>query len=158
MKPITLNGKTYRLLHRIAPKERPALLAVSGRTPLKPEDLEQHWAGKWRVVEQPPVYIAYDPRYVSFNALPVVMERKALPHHNEDWPRISSPPGWVIPAPNGDKEIAREMANHVLRLFLPDVPPDKVAFTYTYGGENAYWFERDDLARHIRWIRQDEEM
>ena len=113
-----INGKTYRLLRAYREPGHDGdwiFLAVAGKTPLKPDDLAEHWA----VVRKGNVYLAFSQRHFAYYLLG--------PNQPPDgWPRFQSPPAWYCFV-----GLTEEAAEHLMRLTLreyrPDVDPDRVS-------------------------------
>ena len=86
---VTLNGKVYTLLagyqhHRT---DGWFFLAVAGRTPLKADDLAEHW----QVVKSGAVTFALAQRPFSYH---LAMGEETEPPYGCDWPRLKAPPGY----------------------------------------------------------------
>lgn len=80
-----INGKTYSLL-RLYREDRLGgtfCLIAAGRTPLKSEDLTEHW----RVIHTGDVYLALDARPFSYH----LMQGEGRPTDAPRWPRLTSP-------------------------------------------------------------------
>ena len=80
-----INGKTYSLL-RLYREDRLGgtfCLISAGRTPLKSEDLAEHW----RVIRSGDVYLALDARPFSYHLIQGEGSTTDAPR----WPRLKSP-------------------------------------------------------------------
>jgi hypothetical protein len=82
-----VNGKLYTLLagyddHRAGGW---FFLAVAGRTPLKADDLAEHW----QVVKNGPVHLAFAQRPFSYH---LAQGEGTEPPYGCDWPRLKAPP------------------------------------------------------------------
>jgi len=116
----TINGKLYTLLagyddHRAGGW---FFLAVAGRTPLKVEDLAEHW----QVVRSGPVTLAYAQRPFSYH---LAQGEGAEPPHGCDWPRLKAPPyhyTFVGPTP----EAVETQVLLALEQYRPDLDPEEV--------------------------------
>jgi len=110
-----VNGKLYTLLagyddHRAGGW---FFLAVAGRTPLKADDLAQHW----QVVCSGPVTLALSQRPFSYH---LAGGDDAEPPYGCDWPRLKSPPPYfAFVGPNPDA-VAAQVAL-ALEQFRPDL-------------------------------------
>lgn len=85
-----INGKLYSLLvgyddHRAGGW---FFLAVAGRTPLKADDLDQHW----QVEKSGQIYLAFAQRPFSYHLGQAVGDRGTEPPYACDWPRLKAPP------------------------------------------------------------------
>jgi len=115
-----INGKLYTLLagyddHRAGGW---FFLAVAGRTPLKAEDLDQHW----RVVRSGPVCLAFAHRPFSYH---LALGEGSEPPYGCDWPRLKAPPyHYAFVAPTA--EAVQAQVRLALEQFRPDLPPDEV--------------------------------
>jgi len=116
----TVNGKLYTLLagyddHRAGGW---FFLAVAGRTPLKAEDLDQHW----QVVRSGPVSLAFAQRPFSYH---LAQGEGAEPPYGCDWPRLKAPPyhyTFVGPTP----EAVEAQILLALEQYRPDLNPEDV--------------------------------
>jgi hypothetical protein len=116
----TINGKLYTLLtgyddHRAGGW---FFLAVAGRTPLKAEDLDQHW----QVVRSGPVSLAFAQRPFSYH---LAQGEGTEPPHGCDWPRLKAPPyhyTFVGPTP----EAVEAQVLLALEQYRPDLDPEEV--------------------------------
>ena len=80
-----INGKTYSLL-RLYRHDRMGgifCLVVAGRTPLRADDLDEHW----RVFRSQTVYLALDCRPFSYH----LMQGEGSTTDAPRWPRLKSP-------------------------------------------------------------------
>jgi hypothetical protein len=123
----TINGKIYNLLALYEDWRAggPFFLIAAGRTPLKADDLAEHWG----VIHRGPLSIAFAQRPFSYHLL---QGEDSEPPTGCDWPRLKAPPEWyafagpsqaaveaqlrlVIEqyAPSTDLERALERAEHV---------------------------------------------
>ena len=87
-KLVLLNGKTYTLL-RLYRHDRLGgtfCLAVAGRTPLKADDLAEHW----RVFRSGQLYLALDARSFSYHLIQGENATTDAPA----WPRFKSAPAY----------------------------------------------------------------
>ena len=115
-----VNGKLYTLLagyddHRAGGW---FFLAVSGRTPLKADDLAEHWL----VLRSGPVCLALAQRPFSYH---LAAGEGAEPPYGCDWPHLKSPPthyAFVGPTA-GAVEAQVRLA---MEQFRPDLSPDDV--------------------------------
>jgi len=116
----TINGKLYTLLagyddHRAGGW---FFLAVAGRTPLKADDLDQHW----QVVKNGPVYLAFAQRPFSYH---LAQGEGSEPPHGCDWPRLKAPPyHYTFVGPT--KEAIEAQVLLALEQYRPDLPPEDV--------------------------------
>ena len=80
-----INGKTYSLLRLYRHNWMGGVfcLVVAGRTPLRPNDLDEHW----RVFRSGDVYLALDARPFSYH----LIQGKGSPTDAPRWPRLRSP-------------------------------------------------------------------
>ena len=116
----TVNGKVYHMLAGYEHAEAGGwfFLAVAGQTPLKPDDLAEHWA----VVRQGPVCLAFAQRPFSYH---LAQGDDAEPPDGCDWPRLKSPPPYYAfagPSP-GAVEAQLRLA---LEQYRPDRDPERV--------------------------------
>lgn len=83
-----INGKTYALLRYYESNvlEGVFFLAVAGRTPLRPDDLVEHW----RVFRSGSVYLALNARPFSYQLIQGDNTVADAPH----WPKLKSPSSW----------------------------------------------------------------
>jgi hypothetical protein len=116
----TINGKLYTLLagyddHRAGGW---FFLAVAGRTPLKADDLAEHW----QVVKSGPVTLAFAQRPFSYH---LAQGEGTEPPHGCDWPRLKAPPyhyTFVGPTP----EAVEAQVLLALEQYRPDLDPEEV--------------------------------
>jgi len=82
----TVNGKSYTVLAAYEHWRAGGwfFLALAGRTPLKPDDLDKHW----KVIRQGNIYFAFAERLFSYHLID--MERD--PPDDCDWPRLKAAP------------------------------------------------------------------
>jgi hypothetical protein len=115
-----INGKLYTLLagyddHRAGGW---FFLAVAGRTPLKAEDLDQHW----QVVKSGPVYLAFAQRPFSYH---LAQGEGTEPPYGCDWPRLKAPPyHFAFAGPTQDAVEAQILL--ALEQYRPDLDPNEV--------------------------------
>ena len=115
-----INGKLYSLLagyddHRTGGW---FFLAVAGRTPLKADDLDQHW----QVVKSGPVTLAFAQRPFSYH---LAQGEGTEPPYGCDWPRLKTPPyHYVFVAPTAEAIEAQVLL--ALEQYRPDLSPDDV--------------------------------
>lgn len=85
----TINGKVYNLLAGYEHDWAGGwfFLAVAGQTPLKADDLAEHWA----VVRQGPISLALAQRPFSYH---LAQGDDAEPPYGCDWPRLKAPPAY----------------------------------------------------------------
>jgi hypothetical protein len=115
-----VNGKLYTLLagyddHRAGGW---FFLAVAGRTPLKADDLDQHW----QVVKSGPVTLAFAQRPFSYH---LAVGEGTEPPHGCDWPRLKAPPyhfAFVGPTP----EAVEAQVLLALEQYRPDLASEDV--------------------------------
>ncbi len=109
-----INGKLYTLLagYQDPRAEGWFFLAVAGQTPLKPDDLAQHW----QVVRSGPVSLAFAQRPFSYH---LAQGDDADAPTGCDWPRFKSPPAYYAFAGPSDAAVETQ-----LRLALEQVRPD----------------------------------
>jgi hypothetical protein len=120
-RPLALvNGKLYTLLagyddHRAGGW---FFLAVAGRTPLKADDLDEHW----QVVRSGPVCLAFAQRPFSYH---LAQGEEAEPPYGCDWPRLKSPPyHYAFVGPSA--EAVEAQVRLALEQYRPDLSPDDV--------------------------------
>ena len=79
----TINGKVYNLLALYEDWRAggPFFLIAAGRTPLKADDLAEHW----QVIRHGPVCLAFAQRPFSYH---LVQGDEAEPPYGCDWPRL----------------------------------------------------------------------
>ena len=116
----TINGKLYTLLagyddHRAGGW---FFLAVAGRTPLKTDDLDQHW----QVVRSGPVSLAFAQRPFSYH---LAQGEGSEPPHGCDWPRLKAPPyHYTFVGPTQQAVEAQVLL--ALEQYRPDLDPEEV--------------------------------
>ena len=116
----TINGKLYTLLagyddHRAGGW---FFLAVAGRTPLKADDLDQHW----QVVRSGPVQLAFAQRPFSYH---LAQGEGSEPPHGCDWPRLKAPPyHYTFVGPTQEAVEAQVLL--ALEQYRPDLDPEDV--------------------------------
>ena len=116
----TINGKLYTLLagyddHRAGGW---FFLAVAGRTPLKAEDLDQHW----QVVRSGPVSLAFAQRPFSYH---LAQGEGSDPPYGCDWPRLKAPPyHYTFVGPTQEAVEAQVLL--ALEQYRPDLDPEDV--------------------------------
>ena len=116
----TINGKLYTLLagyddHRAGGW---FFLAVAGRTPLKAEDLDQHW----QVVRSGPVSLAFAQRPFSYH---LAQGEGSEPPHGCDWPRLKAPPYHYAFVGPTQKTVEAQVLL-ALEQYRPDLDPEEV--------------------------------
>ena len=116
----TINGKLYTLLagyddHRAGGW---FFLAVAGRTPLKADDLAEHW----QVVKSGPVTLALAQRPFSYH---LAQGEGSEPPYGCDWPRLKAPPyHYTFVGPT--QEAVESQVLLALEQYRPDLAPDEV--------------------------------
>ena len=116
----TINGKLYTLLagyddHRAGGW---FFLAVAGRTPLKAEDLAEHW----QVVRRGPVTLALAQRPFSYH---LAQGEGSEPPHGCDWPRLKAPPyHYTFVGPTQDAVEVQVLL--ALEQYRPDLDPEEI--------------------------------
>jgi hypothetical protein len=116
----TINGKLYTLLagyddHRAGGW---FFLAVAGRTPLKAEDLDQHW----QVVRSGPVSLAFAQRPFSYH---LAQGEGSEPPYGCDWPRLKAPPyHYTFVGPTQEAVEAQVLL--ALEQYRPDLDPEEI--------------------------------
>jgi hypothetical protein len=116
----TINGKLYTLLagyddHRAGGW---FFLAVAGRTPLKAEDLAEHW----QVVKSGPVTLALAQRPFSYH---LAQGEGSEPPYGCDWPRLKAPPyHYTFVGPTQQAIEAQVLL--ALEQYRPDLDPEDV--------------------------------
>jgi hypothetical protein len=116
----TVNGKLYTLLagyddHRAGGW---FFLAVAGRTPLKADDLAQHW----KVIKTGSVYLALAQRPFSYH---LAQGEGAEPPHGCDWPRLKAQPyHYAFVGPTQEAVEAQILL--ALEQYRPDLSPEEV--------------------------------
>jgi hypothetical protein len=116
----TINGKLYTLLagyddHRAGGW---FFLAVAGRTPLKSEDLAEHW----QVVRSGPVQLAFAHRPFSYH---LAQGEGSEPPHGCDWPRLKAPPyHYTFVGPT--EQAVESQVLLALEQYRPDLDPEDV--------------------------------
>jgi hypothetical protein len=116
----TVNGKLYTLLAGYDDSRAGGwfFLAVAGRTPLKVEDLDEHW----QVVRSGPVTLAFAQRPFSYH---LAQGEGSEPPYGCDWPRLKAPPyhyTFVGPTP----EAVESQVLLALEQYRPDLAPDEI--------------------------------
>jgi len=109
-----INGKLFTLLSGYDDHRAGGwfFLAVAGRTPLKADDLDQHW----QVVKSGQVYLACAQRPFSYH---LAAGEGAEAPHDCDWPRFKAAPAYLaFVAPTAEAVDAQ------VRLALEQVRPD----------------------------------
>ena len=115
-----VNGKLYTLLagyddHRAGGW---FFLAVAGRTPLKADDLAEHW----QVVKSGPVTLALAQRPFSYH---LAQGEGSEPPHSCDWPRLKAPPyHYTFVGPT--QEAAEAQVLLALEQYRPDLDPEEI--------------------------------
>jgi hypothetical protein len=116
----TINGKLYTLLagyddHRAGGW---FFLAVAGRTPLKTDDLAEHW----QVIRSGPVTLALAQRPFSYH---LAQGEGTEPPHGCDWPRLKAPPyHYTFVGPTQQAIEAQVLL--ALEQYRPDLSPEDV--------------------------------
>jgi hypothetical protein len=116
----TINGKLYTLLagyddHRAGGW---FFLAVAGRTPLKTDDLAEHW----QVVKSGTVYLAFAQRPFSYH---LAQGEGTEPPYGCDWPRLKAPPyHYTFVGPKQGAVEAQVLL--ALEQYRPDLDPEEV--------------------------------
>jgi hypothetical protein len=116
----TINGKLYTLLagyddHRAGGW---FFLAVAGRTPLKADDLAEHW----QVVKSGPVTLAFAQRPFSYH---LAQGEGSEPPYGCDWPRLKAPPyHYTFVGPTQQAVEAQVLL--ALEQYRPDLSPEDV--------------------------------
>jgi hypothetical protein len=116
----TINGKIYTLLAGYEHWKAGGwfFLAVAGRTPLKPDDLDKHWA----VARSGPVTIAYAQRLFSYH---LSQGEGAEVPYGVDWPKLKSPPERYAFVGVTDGAVRHQVAL-ALDQYRPDLDLDRV--------------------------------
>ena len=115
-----VNGKLYTLLagyddHRAGGW---FFLAVAGRTPLKAEDLAEHW----QTVKSGPVTLAFAHRPFSYH---LAQGEGTEPPYGCDWPRLKAPPyHYTFVGPTQEAVEAQVLL--ALEQYRPDLDPDDI--------------------------------
>lgn len=115
-----INGKLYSLLagyddHRAGGW---FFLAVAGRTPLKADDLAEHW----QVLRSGPVCLAFAQRPFSYH---LAAGEGSEPPYGCDWPRFKSPPThYAFVGPSA--EAVEAQVRLALEQVRPDLSPEAV--------------------------------
>ena len=115
-----INGKLYTLLSGYDDHRAGGwfFLAVAGRTPLKADDLDQHW----QVVKSGQVYLACAQRPFSYHL--ATGEGAEAPHGCE-WPRFKATPAYLaFVAPTA--EAVEAQVRLALEQVRPDLDPDDI--------------------------------
>ena len=115
-----INGKLFTLLagyddHRAGGW---FFLAVAGRTPLKAEDLDQHW----QVVKSGQIYIALAQRPFSYH---LAQGEGSEAPYGCDWPRLKAPP-YQFAFAGPTEEAVEAQVLLALEQFRPDLSPEDV--------------------------------
>ena len=116
----TVNGKLYTLLAGYDDSRAGGwfFLAVAGRTPLKVEDLAEHW----QVVKSGPVTLAFAQRPFSYH---LAQGEGSEPPYGCDWPRLKAPPyHYTFVGPT--QEAVETQVLLALEQYRPDLAPDEV--------------------------------
>ena len=110
-----INGKLFTLLagYQDPRAEGWFFLAVAGQTPLKPDDLAQHW----QVVRSGPVTLALAQRSFSYH---LAGGDDAEPPYGCDWPRLKSPPPYFAFVGPNPEAVTAQVAL-ALEQFRPDL-------------------------------------
>jgi hypothetical protein len=115
-----INGKLYTLLAGYDDYRAGGwfFLAVAGLTPLKADDLDQHW----KVIKNGPVTLAFAQRPFSYH---LAQSEGSEPPHGCDWPRLKSAPyHYAFVAPTA--EAVETQVRLALEQFQTDLCPDDV--------------------------------
>ena len=118
-----INGKLYSLLagyddHRAGGW---FFLAVAGRTPLKADDLAEHW----EVLRSGPVCLAFAQRPFSYH---LAQGEESEAPYGCDWPRLKSPPAFfAFVAPTA--AAVETQVRLALEQYRPDLAVDAVLRT-----------------------------
>jgi hypothetical protein len=115
-----INGKLFTLLAGYEDHRAGGwfFLAVAGRTPLKNEDLDQHW----QVVKSGQIYLALAQRPLSYH---LAQGEGSEPPHGCDWPRLKTPPyHYTFIGPTQEAVEAQILL--ALEQFRPDLDPNEV--------------------------------
>ena len=109
----TVNGKIYNLLALYEDWRAggPFFVIAAGRTPLKADDLAEHWG----VIHRGPLSIAFAQRPFSYHLL---QGEDSEPPAGCDWPRLKASPEWYAFA--GPSQTAVETQ---LRLVIEQYTP-----------------------------------
>ena len=116
----TVNGKLYTLLAGYDDSRAGGwfFLAVAGRTPLKAEDLAEHW----QVVKSGPVTLAFAQRPFSYH---LAQGEGSEPPYGCDWPRLKAPPyHYTFVGPTQQAVEAQVLL--ALEQYRPDLDPEEV--------------------------------
>jgi hypothetical protein len=131
-----INGKTYTLLRLYQHSRLGGIfcLIVAGRTPLRAEDLAEHW----RVIRGGNVYLALDPRPFSYHLIQGESSTTDAPR----WPRLkASAPFYAFVGPT--EEAVKTQIRLTLERYHSRADPD-LAIEQAYqvrdacGGPPAY--------------------
>ena len=115
-----INGKLYTLLAGYDDHHAGGwfFLAVAGRTPLKADDLAEHW----QVVKSGPVTLALALRPFSYH---LAQGEGSEPPHGCDWPRLKAPPyHYTFVGPT--QEAAEAQVLLALEQYRPDLDPEEI--------------------------------
>lgn len=114
-----VNGKTYTLvrLYRTVRMGGTFCLVVAGRTPLRADDLDEHW----RVFRSGDVYLALDCRPFSYH----LIQGEGTPTDAPSWPRLkSSAPYYAFVGPT--EEAVHTQIRLVLERYRANVDAERV--------------------------------
>jgi hypothetical protein len=116
----TINGRLYTLLAGYDDSRAGGwfFLAVAGRTPLKADDIDQHW----HLVRSGPVQLAFAQRPFSYH---LAQGEGSEPPYGCDWPRLKAPPyhfAFVGPT----EEAVETQVLLALEQYRPHLDPDEV--------------------------------
>jgi len=131
-----INGKSYTLLRLYEDRRLDGIfcLAVAGRVPLKPTDLDEHWC----VFRGGDVYIALDARPFSYHL--ILGETASTDAPN--WPRFKAPaPYYAFVGPTEEAlraQIRLTLERYRSRLKLEDALLQAITVDDLCGGPPAY--------------------
>jgi len=126
-----INGKTYTLLrgYEVSQLGGWFWLAVAGKTPLKKDDLAEHWL----VARAGDVYFAYMARPFSYYLLDTT---DSLTAANDRWPTLkSAAPCFAFVGPT--EEAAKAQLRLVLEQYRPTLDADQVLSRATWAIDQA---------------------
>ena len=142
-KVAVINGKTYTLL-RLYESDLVGgvfCLVVAGRTPLRPDDLDEHW----RVLRSGSVYLALNARPFSYHLIAGDGTTTDAP----DWPKLKASASYyafVGPTEEALKtQIALTLERYHCRTTLDDALRHAYQVADECGGPPAYLIDAEDL-------------
>jgi hypothetical protein len=116
----TINGKLYTMLagYEDTRVDGWFFLAVAGRTPLKADDLAEHW----RVLKQGNLYLALSERLFSYH---LAQGEDMEPPAGCDWPRLKSQPNYYAFVGPIDNAVETQILL-ALEQYAPHLDPQTV--------------------------------